>query len=472
MRTKPCFFFAALRRRVLPFCAAAALPAAAQSPGARLELLTPLAEPGQKIEVRIEGFTPSSRHAWIAFYKDPGDPPDKYLAYTFTSNLTGGRYDLVAPGEPGRYHFRLFADEGMTPVAMSGVSHVIFGGDGAGKVLPAESILAARKFIDAREEIAAFTEKAEAELAALPMGDPKRIEIEAVRAASRSGGAVPAWTAGVTRFAGMPREERQRYLGMLPGGDARNAVTIRVDESRARLPGRIDWRERGGLTAVRDQGKCGSCWAFAIMGALESQALISMKQTVDLSEQHLVSCNPKGYNCAGGHFDGIFGFLETTGAVEESCFPYQAVNGSCGSANCQSALRVGWSFWCPPFGIDRVSKYMLKWIGPIPVTMYASDAFLTYTAGVFDEKPLVAGHNHAVLLCGYDDAMGAWLIKNSWGADWGMDGFAWIKYGRANINTIIGVLTVRPPDRYGLATAPLTPAELEQFNKMVQGVSP
>jgi C1A family cysteine protease len=194
------------------------------------------------------------------------------------------------------------------------------------------------------------------------------------------------------------------------------------------LPAAFDWRDRSAMTPVKDQGDCGSCWAFGTIGQLESMLHIYYGVTEDLSEQYLVSCNPWGYGCDGG--DTAHDML-MNGAVREVDFPYTASD-----SPARSGLKkyYGESNWFYVAGASTVPgntaiKTAIYTYGPVSAAVYADDYFVAYTGGVFSRNASGAV-NHMIVLCGWDDAKGAWLLRNSWGTGWGENGYMWIAYGK------------------------------------------
>ncbi|MCB1102865.1 MAG: C1 family peptidase [Kiritimatiellae bacterium] len=410
-----------------------------------LILETPTVAPGDNLAVRISGLEVGLRHtsAWIALY-DHADAPDQaYVAYTFLNNLIDDRYDLPAPAEPGYYHFRLFDDPDESAIARSGTVTV---GAPAGALSeasapderPAFEIRPVVQAIDPIAEIALHTPRAEAALSELPADDPRSALV--ARWTETMKGTSASWTPGLTPLVGLTEAERVQYYGLLDMPRDLAEIRIRVPDQRATLPRHMDWRERESVTAARDQGRCGSCWSFAVIGALEAQGAIRKQTLLDLSEQQLLVCNEAGYSCQGGLFSGAFQYLKKNGSVTEECFPYQGVDDLACEPGCSAVIRPKFSLSFPGYKLDTVLKYLVSYVGPLPISLYATEKFSAYKSGVFeDEAP--PGHNHAVLLVGYDEDLGAWLIKNSWSAEWGMDGFGWIKYGSININTLVGILT-------------------------------
>lgn len=196
------------------------------------------------------------------------------------------------------------------------------------------------------------------------------------------------------------------------------------------LPEKLDYRELGYITPARNQKNCGSCWAFATVGPLESAILKQDSQEVDLSEQALISCNPWGYNCDGGWY--AFDMFLDPGAVLESCQPYKASNNvKCN--NCAGAYKIlewGYISQSDRPSIEEIKTALLLY-GPLAVGMHASKLFQFYNGGVLtldEDGPI----DHAVTLVGWDDSLepnGAWIIKNSWGTGWGENGFGYVAYG-------------------------------------------
>lgn len=183
------------------------------------------------------------------------------------------------------------------------------------------------------------------------------------------------------------------------------------------------------VTPVKDQGSCGSCWAFAGVGAFESSIYKKDGFEVDLSEQYLVSCNNDDWGCGGGWW--AYDLFVDPGAVMEECFPYEADDVPCdhncpypyvaqGYAFCQKSDEVA--------SVESIKNAIYNY-GGVNVAIYADHFFQAYTGGVLSKcakKPRWV--NHMVMLVGWDDSLGAWRLKNSWGTGWGEQGFMWIIY--------------------------------------------
>jgi hypothetical protein len=223
------------------------------------------------------------------------------------------------------------------------------------------------------------------------------------------------------------------------------AVGARFDPCTPRrdLPATFDWRDYDGYnycTPIKNQGGCGSCWAFALIGSVESNILIKDLTTTDLSEQWLVSCTGLG-GCSGAwpgdaanflldngqHHDPCGGY----GAVLEADFPYVAWDAPCGCPYAHPYTLDNWAFIGPEWGIPTVDqlKQAILDHGPITVCVYASGAFQGYGGGIFNACS-GTDINHAVDLVGWDDTQGGgvWFLRNSWGQGWGEGGYMRIVY--------------------------------------------
>ena len=205
------------------------------------------------------------------------------------------------------------------------------------------------------------------------------------------------------------------------------------------LPSHFDWRELGGCTPIKNQGGCGSCWAFGTIAALECNILIKDHKEVDLSEQWLVSCNREGWGCHGGwwahdYFQWKTDRCNGTGAVLESDFPYQAVDLPCDGPYQRPYFIDSWHFIGLSPGVTQTEaiKQAIMSYGPVSVACAVTQAFGAYDGGVFNEDDPHAQINHAVALVGWDDTQGTngvWILRNSWGPGWGEDGYMLIEYG-------------------------------------------
>jgi C1A family cysteine protease len=261
-------------------------------------------------------------------------------------------------------------------------------------------------------------------------------------AALREQGQREGWTFTITK-----NEATQYPLSQLCGVVRPKdwAVGARFDPCNPRrtLPAAFDWRNYNGhnyCTPIKDQDGCGSCWAFGLLGAVESNILIKDLTTTDLSEQWLVSCTGVG-GCSGAWPGDAANFLLDNGqyhdpcggygAVMEADFPYVAWDAPCNCPYSHPYKLDNWAFIGDEWGIPTVDqlKQAILDHGPITVCVYASGAFQGYGGGIFNA---CSGTeiNHAVALVGWDDNQGGgvWFLRNSWGPGWGEGGYMKIVY--------------------------------------------
>lgn len=214
------------------------------------------------------------------------------------------------------------------------------------------------------------------------------------------------------------------------------------------LPPHFDWRDSGIVPSVRDQQYCGSCWAHAVAGIMESSLWMNGLANRNLSEQFLVSCNTDGSGCDGGdldankyHYDTLGLNQSDAGAVYESDKPYTATNGTCPVSYAKRHRLTGWQFIGDPDAVPSVEqiKSAIYTYGPVAVGVCAGDFFDFYygtSPGIFstDESAQCGGGtNHAVILVGWDDPGQYWIMRNSWGTWWGIGGYMHIRYGTSRI---------------------------------------
>ncbi len=199
------------------------------------------------------------------------------------------------------------------------------------------------------------------------------------------------------------------------------------------------WKEY--LAAPRSQQTCGSCWAFATLSVFEGAHAIAngFDPEFDLSEQHVVDCATHRDwgdigSCAGGYTPLVYDWLAEKGAVLEKEVPYRNADGQCNAQIVPTRKIAAWGFVNQNKLKPEVAeiKAALCKYGPVSSSVYVTQAFSAYTGGVFDEG--ASGQpNHAVVIAGWDDKRGAWLVLNSWDTWWGEDGYIWVKYGSNEI---------------------------------------
>ncbi|XP_078140383.1 dipeptidyl peptidase 1-like isoform X1 [Centroberyx gerrardi] len=224
-------------------------------------------------------------------------------------------------------------------------------------------------------------------------------------------------------------------------------VTDDVAKMAAALPEHWDWRDVNGvnfLSPVRDQGSCGSCYSFAIMGMLEARVriLTNNSETPIFSPQHVVSCSQYSQGCDGGFPYLIVKYIQDFGIVDESCFPYIGKNSPCGvPQNCSRLYTAEYSYVGGFYGGCNEDAMMLELVqnGPMAVAFQVYPDFYNYQEGIYHHTFVRSSFNpfeltnHAVVLVGYGhyNMTGEkyWIVKNSWGTGWGDKGFFRIRRG-------------------------------------------
>ena len=247
------------------------------------------------------------------------------------------------------------------------------------------------------------------------------------------------WVAGETSVSVLDDEGRRSHLGAII---ETNFETAPAAPSALGLPNEWDWRNVGGenyLTPIKDQGLCGSCVAFGVIGALEAGMKISNDApdwNPNLSEQHLFSCG--GGRCGSGWYvSSAMSYVNYSGVPTESCNSYisglfghdKDCGRSCGDWD-QKTLRVeSWEF----VSNDVASIKAALMESPVVTTMNVYQDFYAYQSGVYSQSwgSLVSGH--CVTLIGWDEADECWIGRNSWGTGWGDGGYFKIAYGDSGI---------------------------------------
>ena len=235
------------------------------------------------------------------------------------------------------------------------------------------------------------------------------------------------------KFSHLSRDEWSNYLGYnIKYSKGVKNSGLKFSDDISIVPFKVDWRDKNVVTHVKNQGQCGSCWAFSTIGALEGAYAIKYDKLREFSEEQLVSCDTEDGGCGGGLMDNAFDWIGKNGGVcNESSFPYTS-GGPC-STNCTIDPDTNVT---NHVDVNQSQKSLEKAVSkqPVSIAIEADQlAFQSYQGGVITGD---CGQqlDHGVLLVGYgydrDLDLDYWLIKNSWGTDWGEEGYVRIQRGK------------------------------------------
>ncbi|XP_053657840.1 uncharacterized protein LOC128706923 [Anopheles marshallii] len=244
---------------------------------------------------------------------------------------------------------------------------------------------------------------------------------------------------GVTKFADMTVAEYRAHTGLvvpkqLHTNHIPNPVATQEDVADVGdMPTSFDWRDQGAVTGVKDQGSCGSCWAFSAIGNIEGLHQIKTKKLESYSEQELVDCDKVDNGCGGGYMDDAFKAIEQLGGLElEADYPYEAkAQKTCHFNKTLSHVQVKGAVDMPK-NETFIAQYLIK-NGPIAIGLNAN-AMQFYRGGISHPWHPLCSHksiDHGVLIVGYgikeypmfNKTLPYWIIKNSWGPRWGEQGY-------------------------------------------------
>jgi len=253
------------------------------------------------------------------------------------------------------------------------------------------------------------------------------------------------WYAGVNeRFVGWTWKEAKQLLGAHLNKETFNLPVKNLDHINDKdIPASFDARKQWpqSIHPIRDQQRCGSCWAFAASEVLSDRFGIASngKEEAVLSPEDLVSCDSSDMGCQGGILSNAWNYLKDTGIVTDKCFPYTAGQGT--AASCETKCVDGESFTkykskdaYQITGVDNIKKEIMT-SGPVETGFMVYKSFMSYTSGIYQRHwwefwdTLEGGHAVKIIGWGSENGVDYWLVANSWGTAWGEQGFFRIKQG-------------------------------------------
>lgn len=250
-----------------------------------------------------------------------------------------------------------------------------------------------------------------------------------------------SWKRGITKFSDMTIQEfRKTYLTLDFTALAKisyKEVTVTPSND---LPETFNWKDKGAVSSVKNQGSCGSCWAFATVANLEGLYYLNKNEMIDMSPQLLVDCDTLDSACQGGLMEYSFTWLQSNCMESEKDYPYKGYKTACklDKEKCLDFKVTGYKklgssteTWSPVD--EKEIKEFLVQTGPLAIAVNA-DLLQYYSEGIIDADKTECdpeGLNHAVTIVGYgkENDTEYWIVKNSWGEDWGEEGYFRMKYG-------------------------------------------
>lgn len=245
---------------------------------------------------------------------------------------------------------------------------------------------------------------------------------------------------GLNKFADLTNTEfRERYTGLnRPLIKLTNPENLFSYDQTQALPSSVDWRAKGAVTAVKDQGQCGSCWSFSTTGSVEGAWALNYS-LVSLSEQNLIDCSRRYGNmgCNGGLMDNAFKYIiDNKGLDTEESYPYEETTSyNCRYTSTNMGAKIS-SYKDVTSGSEGALQNAIAYHGPVSVAIDASNmSFQLYKGGVYYEPRCSSTSlDHGVLAVGYGTGSSGdyWIVKNSWGTSWGDQGYIYMARNKDN----------------------------------------
>jgi len=244
-------------------------------------------------------------------------------------------------------------------------------------------------------------------------------------------------TFGLTKYSDLyPEEFKSFYLGYRSSG---RRADVEVLSSKVEAPQTFDWRNQNGMSAVtpvKDQQQCGSCWAFSVTENIESEYCLSKNMDCStlapLAPQQIVDCDQSDSGCDGGDPPTAYQYVISAGGLEDqSNYPYTGQDGNCNFQQNEVAVTISnWKYGTTNSDETTMMNNLVS-VGPLSICVYA-EPWQDYTGGVLMAADCQGQIDHCVQAVGYDMTQSTpfWIVRNSWGTDWGESGYIRLQYGQ------------------------------------------
>jgi len=238
-------------------------------------------------------------------------------------------------------------------------------------------------------------------------------------------------TYGITQFADLTKEEfTNQYLMKTP--PPLNSGPVSKFNVSVDVPATFNWVGHNPpvVTPVYNQGQCGSCWAFSATENIESRWALAGHPLVSLAMQQIVDCDTSDYGCSGGWPYNAYKYVISAGGMDPLAdYPYVAVNEACRFQPSEVVAKISsWEYVTTNQNEEQMRSYLVA-KGPLSVCVDASN-WSFYTGGIFPASSCSTSIDHCVQATGFDVTNGYWIIRNSWGTSWGLQGFMQLQYGQ------------------------------------------
>jgi len=244
-------------------------------------------------------------------------------------------------------------------------------------------------------------------------------------------------TFGLNKFSDLSPEEFSQTILMTPFTPVASEVKRQnILTPRISAPATFDWRPKGAVTAVKDQAQCGSCWAFSVTENVESVWILAKGLTNEtlppLAPQQIVDCDPSDMGCDGGNPPTAYDYIVSAGGLDdEKDYPYTAQDGTCAFKPASVVAKITGYKYATDGDEDTMASNLVSW-APLSICVDAR-YWQDYTSGVMTEWQCdwVVQLDHCVQAVGFDTTASTpfWIVRNSWGTDWGESGYIRLQYG-------------------------------------------